>query len=177
MSLYVAHSASSGGGSLDQIAVALGVTLLGLAFLVQKSLDRRVSIVLVVLGLVGLVGSFTFLKNLGGGTTITVQGQEFEEEELRDAVDAICTARNEADDPEKAQATFLDRAHLPLHVISAAVEDEDRALAGSLLEAKQAIEEEFAGKMDPEELEEGLSALLDVTVEALAALDVPASTC
>lgn len=163
---------------MDSIALAVGVICLGLAFLVQKSLDRRVSIALVVIGLVGLVGSFTFLQNIGGGNTITVQGQEFEEEELQDAVTAICTARNEAPtDPDAAEVAFLDRAHIPLHVIAAAVEDEDRALAGRLLEAKQAVEEEFAGKTDPDELTEGFEELLVVTVEALKVLEIPASEC
>ena len=177
MRFLSAHSAS-GGGSLDQIGLAVGVICLGLAFLVQKSLDRRVSIALVVVGLVGLVGSFTFLKNIGGGNTITVQGQEFQEQELQDAVVAICTARNEADtDTEAAELVFLDSAHLPLHVIAAAVEDEDRALAGRLLEAKQTVEEEFAGKTDPAELADELDALLDVTVESLYVLEIEVSTC
>ena len=173
----VAHSAS-GGGSLDEVALALGVIFLGLAFLVQKSLDRRVSIALIVLGLVGLVGSFTFLKNIGGGNTITVQGTEYEEDDLQGAVAAICTARNAAaTDPDAAEVAFLDRAHIPLHVIAVAVEDEDRRVSGELLQAKQEVEEQFAGKRDPQELEDGLEALLGVTVESLELLDIPASTC
>ena len=177
MTDLLAHAAS-GGGNLDQIGLGLGVVLLGLAFLVQKSLDRRVSIALIVLGLVGLIGSFTFLKDIGGGNTIIVQGQEFEEEKLQDAVAALCTARNAAaGDPDGAEVTFLDRAHVPLHVIAAAVEDEDRALAGELLEAKQSVEEQFAGKTDPQELEEDLKTLLEVTVESLQVLQIPASTC
>jgi len=177
MTLTLAHSAA-GGGSLDDIALALGLVLLGLAFLVQKSLDRRVSIALVILGVVGLVGSFTFLKNVGGGSTITVQGQEYEEEQLVDAVAALCTARNEVtNDRDAANAVFLDRSHVPLHVIAAAVEDEDRALSAEMLEAKQAVEQEFAGKSDPDVLVERLEELLEVTVEALQVLDIPASTC
>jgi len=163
---------------LDDIALALGLVLLGLAFLVQKSMDRRVSIALVVLGVVGLVGSFTFLKNVGGGATITVQGQEFQEEELQDAVAALCTARNQATgDPEAAQTTFLDRAHVPLHVIAAAVEDEDRAVSARLLEAKQTVEERFASKGDGDRLAEDMEDLLAVTVDALETLDIPASSC
>ena len=174
--MSVAHTAS-GGGNLDQIALALGLILLGLAFLVQKSLDRRVSFILVALGLVAFVGSLTFLKNVGGGTTITVQGQEFEEEELTGALSAMCTARNEVENTEQAQATFLDRAHIPLHAIAAAVEDDDRDLAARLLEAKQAVEEEFAGDADPEVLEPALNDLIEVAAEALIVLDIPADTC
>ena len=177
MTIDLAHSAS-GGGSFDQIALAAGVVLLGLAFLVQKSLDPRVSIALVVLGLVGLIGSFTFFKNIGGGGTLTVQGQEFQVEELQDAVAAICLARETVDnDVEEAQMTFLDRAHVPLHVIAAAVEDEDRALSGQVLEAKQAVEQNFASTPEPEEMVDDLEALLEVTVEALDVLAIPASTC
>lgn len=109
MTLYLAHS-TSGGGSLDEIALALGLVLLGLAFLVQKSMDRRVSILLLALGLVAFIGSLTFLKNIGGGTTITVQGEDFADDELVSAVAGICAARNEVDDLESAEATFLDRA-------------------------------------------------------------------
>lgn len=177
MAVDLAHS-TTGGGGLEEIGLAVGLVLLGLAFLVQKSLDKRVSIALVVLGLVGLIGSFTFLKNIGGGSTIVVQGQEFEEEQLVDALSAVCTARSEASsDTDAAQRAFLDRAHLPLHVIGAAVEDEDRALAAELLEAKQDVEEEFVGKGDPDVLVDQLEELLTVTVEALEALEIPASTC
>lgn len=176
MNLQVAHSASEG-GSLGQVALAAGVALLGLAFLVQKSLDRRVSVVLVALGLVGLIGSFTFLKNIGGAGTITVQGQEYEEDELVDVVAATCTARDAAEDPDAAQATFLDRVHVPLHVIAVAVEDEDRSLSARLLEAKQDVEEELAEKADPEVLESAFDELIEVTAAALNALDISADTC
>jgi hypothetical protein len=176
VTLYLAHS-TAGGGSFDEIALAVGLILLGLAFLVQKSLDRKISILLVVIGLVGLIGSQTFLKNVGGGNTITVQGQEFEEEELVGAIQAMCTARSEVEDFEAAQTTFLSRAHVPLHVIAAAVEDEDRELAGRMLEIKQKVEVAFAGDAPPDELEAVLDDLIEVTAEALAALDIPADTC
>lgn len=176
MTIDLAHS-TAGGGNFDEIALAVGLILLGLVFLVQKSLDRRISILLVVIGVVGLIGSQTFLKSIGGGKTITVQGQEFEEDELTGAISAMCTARNEVEDPDAAQITFLDRVHVPLHVIAAAVEDDDRELAARLLESKQGVEEEFAGKADPRELEDGLNDLIEGTAEALIALGVPAEPC
>jgi hypothetical protein len=61
--------------------------------------------------------------------------------------------------------------------MAAAVEDEDRALSGRLLEAKQAVEEEFAGEADPEELEQGLNELIEVSAEVLNTLGIPADTC
>lgn len=176
MTLELAHS-TSGGGSFDEYALALGLVLLGLAFLVQKSMDRRISILLLVLGLVAFIGSLTFFKNIGGGNTVTVQGQDFTDEEFVSAVAGICAARDEVDDPESAEATFLDRAHGPLHVMAAAIADDDRALAGSLLEAKQGVEEEFAGDTDPEELEAAMNRLMLVSVEVLNALGVRADTC
>lgn len=174
MTLDLARSAF-GGGRFDDVVLVVGLVLLGLAFLVQKSLDRRISILMVVIGLIGLIGSQTFLKNIGG-KTITVQGQEFQDKELQAAITAMCTARTEVEDPKAAQITFFDGAHVPLHVIAAALEEEDRALTARMLEAKQDVEEGFAGA-DPDELEEGLSALIEVTAEALAALDIPTDTC
>lgn len=176
MTLDLAHS-TAGGGSFDDIALAVGLILLGLVFLIQKSLDRRVSILLVVIGVVGLIGSQTFLKNTGGGDTITVTGEQFEVEELQGAITAMCTSRNEVEDPEAAEITFQDRAHQPLHLVATAVEDEDRALAARMLEAKQDVEEEFAGEADPAELEERLNGLIEVTAEALTALGIPSDTC
>ena len=174
----LAHSVSSGGGNLESIALAAGVILLGLAFLVQKSLDRRVSIALVVLGAVALIGSFTFLKNVGSGKSIVVQGQEYTEDELLEAVTALCTAREAAlNEPDEAEDAFLNRAHIPLHVIAAAVQDEDVAQAERLLKAKQKVEEEFAGDTDPEQLVDHFTELIDASAAALEAIDVPASTC
>ena len=176
MTVELAHTAS-GGGSLDQIALAVGLVLLGLAFLVQNSLDRRVSIALVVLGLIGFIGSFTFLEDVGGEMTLFAGGGEVTESDLQDAVSALCTARDAADDnPDQAYMNFIERAHVRLHVVVAAVEDEDRALAGRILEAKQSVEE-FVGTPDREKLKEDLETLLEVTVEALESLEIPASTC
>ena len=177
MTIPLAHSAGSG-GSLDQIALAAGVLLLGLAFLVQKSMDRKVSIALVVLGLAGLIASFTVLKNIGGANTIVVNDQEYTEEELQDAITGLCTARETADrDVDEAEDIFQNRAHLPLHVIAAGVEDEDRAVTAELLEAKTALEDEFINKRRPEEVVSRMTDLIEITAEALDTLGVPASTC
>ena len=175
----VAHSVGTGGGNLETIALSAGIILLGLAFLVQKSLDKRVSIGLVVLGVVAFVGAFTFLKDVGGGEgTIVVQGQEYTEDELTGAITALCTAREAAaDDPDEAEEQFLNRAHIPLHVIAAAVQDENASQASRLLEAKTTIEEEFVGDRDPEALEGHFTELIEATADALGTLEVPASTC
>ena len=171
-----AHS-TSGGGNLDQIALAVGLVLLGLAFLVQRSLDRRVSVILVALGLVAFLGSFTFLKGIGQ-RTITVQDQEFTEDQLVEGVIAICLTRDTFDnDLSEAQVHFLDRAHIALHAVAAAIEDDDRELSGRLLVAKQAVERGFAEKVEPQEMTERLEELLTVTIESLEVLEVPASRC
>lgn len=61
--------------------------------------------------------------------------------------------------------------------MAAAIADDDRALAGSLLEAKQGVEEEFAGETDPEDLEREMNRLMEVSVEVPNALGVQADTC
>ena len=176
--LDLAHSTGSG-GNLEQIALAAGLILLGLAFLVQKSLDRRVSIALVILGVVAFVGSFTFLKNIGGGNTIIVQDQEYSEDELIEAITAMCTAREAAEnDPEAAEDAFLNRAHIPLHVIAVAVEDENRSQAARLLETKSDVEQAFLeDPVDGEQLADDFTALIEAAAEALNTIGVPASTC
>ena len=173
-----AHTATGTGTDLEQIALAVAILVLGLSFLIQNSVDRRVSIGLAAFGLLALIGSFTFLRNIGGDPAIAVDGEEFSESELQDAVVGLCSARESApDDVADAEAAFLDRAHRPLHVLAAAVEDDDRELAGRLLVAKQIVESEFNGDRDPQELEQDLGELLDVTVEALQVLGIEAQTC
>lgn len=173
-----AHTAAGGGTNLEQIALAVAVVALGLAFLVQKTVDRRVSVGLVAFGLIALIGSLTFLRGFGEEPAVTVGGEEFSETELQDAVVGLCSARESAtEDVDGAETAFLDRAHEPLHVLVAAIEDDDRALAGRLLVAKQVVEAEFDGDRDPQELEQDMDELLSVTVEALEVVGIEAHAC
>ena len=174
--MTLAHTTTSTGGpGLEQIALSVGIVLLGLAFLVQKSLDPRVSIALLVLGIVAFVGAFTFLR--GGETTITVGGREVSEGDFEGAVLALCLVRDGADDIEAADATFQDRAHGPLHDLVTAVQDDDRELAGRLLVAKQAVENGLSGGEDPEQLAEDTDRLIAVTGDALQTVGMEAPEC
>ena len=176
--LLLAHG-TGGGDSLEQIALAVGVILLGVAFLSQGQLDRKISIGMVVLGVVLLVGSFTFLKALsGGGQSITVGEQTYPVSDLQDAVNGLCTAAEQApEDFESAQALFLDRAHIPLHAIAQAISDEDRAQEAELLEAKNRVETDITSRAEGERLAEDLRALAEETRASLRVLSISAPTC
>lgn len=57
----------------------------------------------------------------------------------------LCRAASEArqDKLDDARRTFLDQSHGPLHQLAAAVQTNDRAVAGRLLEAKHTVEAEL----------------------------------
>jgi len=57
----------------------------------------------------------------------------------------LCAARANAARPTAARRAFFDRAHQSIHELAAAVAASDRATAGRLLEAKQAVERDLAG--------------------------------
>ena len=173
--MTVAHTATGGGTSLEQLALAAGVLLLGFAFLVQKTVDRRVSIALVVLGLFAFVGAFTFFN--ASEPSVTVDGRRLTESDANDAIRALCVARDAAGDVAAARSAFEDRAHGPLHDIAAAIEDDDRDLAARLLVAKQAVEADLTVSRDPEQLADDLDRLVDATIVAVDALGMEATTC
>ena len=173
--MFAHTTTGTGGPGLEQIALSLGILLLGLAFLVQKSLDPRVSIALLVLGVVAFIGAFTFLR--GGETSVTVDGREVTEGDLQDAVFALCLVRDGTEDIEAADATFQDRAHGSLHDLVTAVEDDDRELAGRLLIAKQAVENGLSNPQGPEHLAQDTDRLIAVAGDALQTLGMEAPEC
>lgn len=177
MILHLAHVTSSGGNSIDQIALAVGVLALGLAFLFQKNVKRSVSIALVAFGVLGIVAALTVLRPGFLGETVTINGDEYPEGELQDAAGGLCDSIAASDDLEEVRIIFLDRVHTALHVIAAGVEDDDRALSAELLRAKQVVEDHLSGRSDEEALEDDLRALLAVTEDALVALDVDPPSC
>jgi hypothetical protein len=63
-------------------------------------------------------------------------------EQLTTAQAGLCQARDLAasGDLPGASRAFLDRAHLPLHVLAASVQPRDTAAAGTLLEAMFRVE-------------------------------------
>ena len=177
MILHLAHVTSGGGNSIDQIVLAAGVLALGLAFLFQKNVQRKVSIGLVVLGVAGIALSLTVLKPGFGGATVTVDGNEYPEEQLTDATAALCDAIEVEDDLDEVRIIFVDRVHTALHIIASGIEDDDRALSGRLLEAKQTVENQLSGRAETDSLGADMEELLGVTQEALLELGVEPESC
>ncbi|MDQ3941039.1 MAG: hypothetical protein M3238_06805 [Actinomycetota bacterium] len=180
LTLDLGHSATSGGTNIDQIVLAGGVVALGVAFLIQKTVDRRVSALLVVIGVAGVVASLTVLKGGAalGEPSIEVQGETYTESQLGETVVALCDARDAARrDVTEANEIFLDRGHVPLHVIAVALEDDDRIAAGNLLEAKQRVEQDLIDDVQGTVLANDLDRLKAATVASLEALDLGAPTC
>ncbi len=183
MNLFLAHSLGSAteASNVDLIVIAGGIAALGVMFIWQKNVKPIVSVVMVVVGLTGVVLGLTVFKgDGGGGETIAVQGQTFPVSTLTDAAEGICDAlvKAEAGEVEDAETIFVNRVHQSLHVIGAAVEDEDRGQAARLLEAKQGVETLFfEEEPDADALVGALGELSDSTTEALATLQISAVTC
>jgi hypothetical protein len=177
VTLKLAHILSGGSG-IEQYALALGVIALGAAFLIQKTVDKKVSIGLVIVGAALLVASFTVLKSSGGGGSITVAGTSYPVSDFENAAAGLCAAQDQAtEDFRTAQVTFLNRSHGPLHVIAAAIEDEDRAQTATLLETKREVEQDIIDKVDGEELARDLGRLAGVTRRSLRVMNISVPPC
>jgi hypothetical protein len=145
--LTLAHIFTGGGGTdLETVLIAGGITCLGLAFLVQKNVDRKISITLLALGAVGLVAAFAVPSSSPPvkGPSITVQGQKYAISDLEKAMGSLCHAQSVVDtDVETARDDFLN-AHTPLHVIAAALEeDNNRKEEARLLEITIQVENDL----------------------------------
>ena len=81
-----------------------------------------------------------------------------------------------ADDPETAMDTFHDRVHEELHVIAAATQTQDRAAAAALLQAKEKVEADFAGR-DAADAGDDVEALAAALRDALDAIGLAAPDC
>jgi hypothetical protein len=92
-----------------------------------------------------------------------------------DAVLGVCDAIAALpDDPDGAEAAFLDRAHQPIHLLAGALQATDPRTAGELLVAKQAVEADLA--LGPPALEH-LQTLLEADRAAVEALGLVAPDC
>lgn len=176
MNLYLAHIFTSGGGTdLETVLIAGGITCLGLAFLVQKNVDRKISLTLLALGVIGLIAAFAVPSSTPTpkGPTITVQGQKFAISDLEKFIGDLCHAQSVVDaDPGTARDDFLN-AHNPLHVIAAGLEeDNNRKEEARLLEITVKVEtdlkEDTLGPDFPQHIKDvttaarrGLQALAD----------------
>lgn len=95
----------------------------------------------------------------GGSATTTTAASDGEP----DLAAQVCALAAMADDPSAAASTFNLEVHDPLHdVADQLIEDEERAAAARLLEAKAAAEGLLADDTaDPEELRESLVTLAE----------------
>ena len=100
------------------------------------------------------------------------------EEAADRAVAGLCEIRTtHADDSDAANRVFYDRSHDELHVIAAATQGEDPAVAGRLLRAKEWVESDLRPERWPGGLVRDLDALIGATREALGAIGLEAHVC
>jgi len=94
------------------------------------------------------------------------------------AVSGLCEIRTtHAKDRDAANRVFYDRSHEELHVIAAATQDEDPAVAGRLLQAKERVEADLAPKRLPGGFVRDLDALIAATRETLGTIGLEAPRC
>lgn len=171
----MAHG-GAGGSVGEALVLALPLLVLGVVLFIQKTVKPVVSVGLVVAGIAVVVGGMTIFAEDDHDAEASVPGGGGS---YVGAVTGLCEARRVAEaEPDEAARLFTDEAHVPLHDLAAEVEDEDRAAAAALLEAKQAVESDLDDEpLQGETLEADLDELLKATVSGLAAIDVEAPTC
>ena len=115
----------------------------------------------------------------GERRTIDAGGERVAVQPLRDAAEALCSARDQArTDVKAAKVTFYDRSHDALHTLARALERVDRSQAARLLEDKQRVEADFDRDPVPAgDLTQHLGELAVVTRTGLARLSVTVPRC
>lgn len=81
------------------------------------------------------------------------------------------------DDASAATDLFWGEVHQPIHGVAAELQELDAPLAGRLLVAKNAVEEDLAADASVAVLDEHVDALLGVTLQGLSRLSGNATTC
>jgi len=100
------------------------------------------------------------------------------EEAAERAVSGLCQIRTTlAKDRDAANRVFYDRSHDELHVIAAATQEGDPAVAGRLLQAKERVEADLRPERLPGGFVRNLDALLAATRDALGAIGLEAPGC
>jgi hypothetical protein len=173
--LNIAHGVTGGGPNLEALLIAVPMVGLGMLFFFQKSASLPVSLVLIVLGLVVGYGSVTFLTQ----EPVDSHGHTPQRDFYASALIALCDAGETAERrPAKAERTFYDHAHQPLHELADESAGADRAVAARLLESKNEVEavlEEVPP--DGERLAAAINALAIETGSAMQALEMEAPSC
>ncbi|HZP26597.1 MAG TPA: hypothetical protein VFB90_06075 [Dehalococcoidia bacterium] len=92
------------------------------------------------IAIAAILGVVLVVREDSNGSQVTPDGPT--RQQLTTAHEGLCQARNLAaqGDLPGASRAFLDRAHLPLHVLAAAVQPRDTAAAGTLLETMFRVE-------------------------------------
>lgn len=100
---------------------------------------------LALLGLAALAGCSSAGRAEPQVERVSVNGRLVDVPPLREAVQAVCTARDQArSDPEAARRAFWDGAHAELHVLARALQEGEHAPAAArLLEAKNQVERDL----------------------------------
>ncbi|HEX9717414.1 MAG TPA: hypothetical protein VGA93_05665 [Actinomycetota bacterium] len=94
------------------------------------------------------------------------------------AISGLCLMRTTlAKDRDAANRVFYNRSHEELHVIAAATQDEDPAVAGRLLRAKERVESDLRPERLPGGFVRDLDALIAATREALGTIGLEAPRC
>lgn len=100
------------------------------------------------------------------------------EEAADRTVSELCRIRTTlAKDRDAANRVFYDRSHDELHVIAAAAQGEDPAVAGRLLQAKERVEADLRPERLPGGFVQNLDALIAATRDALGAIGLEAPVC
>jgi hypothetical protein len=94
------------------------------------------------------------------------------------AMEGLCElAAPGSGDLEAARATFFDEAHQTLHVIAAAVESTDPAIAALLQQAKQRVEGDLEATELPSGFEDDVVTLRAATRRAIDAVGISVPLC
>jgi len=105
-------------------------------------------------------------------------GQPVSAASLQSAATALCGARQQAaSDVAGARGVFYALAHDRLHDLARMVQDRDRAAAARLLEAKAAVERDFAGQVTARKARADLERLVRATGAALGVLSIAPPAC
>ena len=110
---------------------------------------------------------------------VALAGQTVATAKLRAIADGLCGAARQAERNEidAARQTFFGESHEGLHLIARALQDDDRAAAGALLEAKQRVEADFTAPPPGPQVAADLRRLAGLTRSSLGRFKVSVDDC
>jgi hypothetical protein len=124
-----------------------------------------------------IVGVFMIFRTSDRQATPPSSPDRLSSAELSHAYAALCRSRAEVGgDPAQASEIFYGEAHTTLHVLAQQIGEDDRQMAASILEAKNAVETTLASGA-PGPAAAALDRLLDTLEQALLSLGVEPPSC